>query len=73
MVTLKIFWACGMTDEFGPHPLSLVKVIGVGPSRFIGKIEWRLHSSVMDGLQLARSLMLHGEDVHCNTVEILEP
>ena len=66
-----LFWASGATGESGGHPLGLVPVPVVVPSRSIDKFEWRPHSFAMDGSRLARSLELHREDGHYGLEEEL--
>ena len=61
----RIFWAGGTSGESKVHPLGLATVPVMAPSGSISRLEWWLHSSLMDGSRPARSLELRGEDGCC--------
>ena len=62
LAAMRIYWTRRTTGESGDHPLGLVTVPGVAPSRSIGRLEWRPHSSAMGGSRPVRSSTLCREN-----------
>ena len=69
VVTMRFFGAGGMTGGSGVHPMGLVRVPVVAPTRSIGKSEWRPHSSAMDGSRTGPILRAARRDGRCGEEE----